>query len=207
MIETHGTAEQAAAAKPQTVQRQTPKVGRNDPCPCGSGKKYKKCHGMDVVPNSTWIRVRTAGFAGRLRRGRGSYYSSAPADSGGDAGATTPAPRPTRRGRGSHYSSAPVDPGGTRSYYSSASTILSSTRLAAARSAGEVSASVSRTAARPSRPAADRDAFAGLGEREHGPPSVARIHRARDQTRAHQPIEHRQRARVSAQMLGQVASR
>jgi len=22
-----------------------PKVGRNDPCPCGSGKKYKKCHG------------------------------------------------------------------------------------------------------------------------------------------------------------------
>jgi preprotein translocase subunit SecA len=27
------------------VQRSTPKVGRNDPCPCGSGKKYKKCHG------------------------------------------------------------------------------------------------------------------------------------------------------------------
>jgi len=22
-----------------------PKVGRNDPCPCGSGKKYKQCHG------------------------------------------------------------------------------------------------------------------------------------------------------------------
>ncbi|MEJ2502615.1 MAG: SEC-C metal-binding domain-containing protein [Gemmatimonadota bacterium] len=22
------------------------KVGRNDPCPCGSGKKYKKCHGV-----------------------------------------------------------------------------------------------------------------------------------------------------------------
>jgi preprotein translocase subunit SecA len=31
--------------KPETVVRQTPKVGRNDPCPCGSGKKYKKCHG------------------------------------------------------------------------------------------------------------------------------------------------------------------
>jgi len=30
---------------PSTVQRQTDKVGRNDPCPCGSGKKYKKCHG------------------------------------------------------------------------------------------------------------------------------------------------------------------
>ena len=44
--ETHGTQEEAAQAKPQTVQRQTPKVGRNDPCPCGSGKKYKKCHGL-----------------------------------------------------------------------------------------------------------------------------------------------------------------
>ncbi|MGA7615656.1 MAG: SEC-C metal-binding domain-containing protein, partial [Thermoanaerobaculia bacterium] len=30
---------------PQTVKRKEPKVGRNDPCPCGSGKKYKKCHG------------------------------------------------------------------------------------------------------------------------------------------------------------------
>ena len=27
------------------VKRQQAKVGRNDPCPCGSGKKYKKCHG------------------------------------------------------------------------------------------------------------------------------------------------------------------
>jgi preprotein translocase subunit SecA len=27
------------------VVRETPKVGRNEPCPCGSGKKYKKCHG------------------------------------------------------------------------------------------------------------------------------------------------------------------
>src|ERR1700722_20046310 len=49
VIETHGSAEEAAVAKPQTVQRQTPKVGRNDPCPCGSGKKYKKCHGMDTT--------------------------------------------------------------------------------------------------------------------------------------------------------------
>jgi preprotein translocase subunit SecA len=29
----------------QTVSNGGPKVGRNDPCPCGSGKKYKKCHG------------------------------------------------------------------------------------------------------------------------------------------------------------------
>ncbi len=28
-----------------TIRRDTPKVGRNDPCPCGSGKKYKQCHG------------------------------------------------------------------------------------------------------------------------------------------------------------------
>lgn len=28
---------------PETVRREGPKVGRNDPCPCGSGKKYKKC--------------------------------------------------------------------------------------------------------------------------------------------------------------------
>ncbi|MGA2445750.1 MAG: preprotein translocase subunit SecA [Opitutaceae bacterium] len=40
-----------ASGKPEiqlpriTVRRETPKVGRNDPCPCGSGKKYKHCHG------------------------------------------------------------------------------------------------------------------------------------------------------------------
>jgi len=36
-------AEEAAA--PQPITRAQPKVGRNDPCPCGSGKKYKQCHG------------------------------------------------------------------------------------------------------------------------------------------------------------------
>ena len=34
-----------SAAAPQPVQRLGPKVGRNDPCPCGSEKKYKQCHG------------------------------------------------------------------------------------------------------------------------------------------------------------------
>lgn len=29
----------------KTVKREQPKVGRNEPCPCGSGKKFKKCHG------------------------------------------------------------------------------------------------------------------------------------------------------------------
>jgi preprotein translocase subunit SecA len=32
----------------KTMRREEPKVGRNDPCPCGSGKKYKKCHGSGV---------------------------------------------------------------------------------------------------------------------------------------------------------------
>lgn len=31
--------------KSQTLRRAVPKVGRNDPCPCGSGRKYKHCHG------------------------------------------------------------------------------------------------------------------------------------------------------------------
>ena len=43
-----GKGDDAAAAKAapaQTFVRQGQKVGRNDPCPCGSGKKYKHCHG------------------------------------------------------------------------------------------------------------------------------------------------------------------
>lgn len=35
--------------KPQTVQRESPKIGRNDPCVCGSGKKYKKCCGANAT--------------------------------------------------------------------------------------------------------------------------------------------------------------
>jgi uncharacterized protein len=33
--------------KVETVVRDQPKVGRNDPCPCGSGRKYKQCHGAN----------------------------------------------------------------------------------------------------------------------------------------------------------------
>ncbi|HCS73087.1 MAG TPA: hypothetical protein DIW17_04340, partial [Clostridiales bacterium] len=32
-------------APQEPVRREGPKIGRNDPCPCGSGKKYKKCCG------------------------------------------------------------------------------------------------------------------------------------------------------------------
>ena len=34
-----------AGARPQTYRREGRKVGRNEPCPCGSGKKFKKCCG------------------------------------------------------------------------------------------------------------------------------------------------------------------
>jgi preprotein translocase subunit SecA len=37
----------AASEAPKPV-RAGAKVGRNDPCPCGSGKKYKKCHGVSA---------------------------------------------------------------------------------------------------------------------------------------------------------------
>jgi preprotein translocase subunit SecA len=63
VVSAYGAAE--APSAPATVQAQAqprgpappprksvvhagPKVGRNDPCPCGSGKKYKKCCGKDV---------------------------------------------------------------------------------------------------------------------------------------------------------------
>jgi preprotein translocase subunit SecA len=43
--ETQGGQYQQPVAKVATVRRDEPKVGRNDPCYCGSGKKFKKCHG------------------------------------------------------------------------------------------------------------------------------------------------------------------
>jgi preprotein translocase subunit SecA len=39
---------EAAAVKVKQIVNQVPKVGRNDLCPCGSGKKYKKCHGAEA---------------------------------------------------------------------------------------------------------------------------------------------------------------
>jgi tetratricopeptide (TPR) repeat protein len=35
-------------ARPSRTARRIPRVGRNEPCPCGSGKKYKHCHGLRV---------------------------------------------------------------------------------------------------------------------------------------------------------------
>jgi preprotein translocase subunit SecA len=57
MVESGGGTQPTAAAgdgsdgngEPRPVRRSEPKVGRNDPCPCGSGKKYKKCHGATAT--------------------------------------------------------------------------------------------------------------------------------------------------------------
>jgi len=54
MKSVHPSSESAASGgggsgertKPETYRRERPKIGRNDPCYCGSGKKYKKCHLM-----------------------------------------------------------------------------------------------------------------------------------------------------------------
>lgn len=44
-LEAHKKAQEAAEAASKPIQRKTVKVGRNDLCPCGSGKKFKHCHG------------------------------------------------------------------------------------------------------------------------------------------------------------------
>ena len=45
MTLSRGEGDEEQVKKP--VRRQQKKIGRNDPCPCGSGKKYKKCCGRD----------------------------------------------------------------------------------------------------------------------------------------------------------------
>jgi len=44
-IEQNHAAPQNKASSVNAQKAKAPKVGRNDPCPCGSGKKYKQCHG------------------------------------------------------------------------------------------------------------------------------------------------------------------
>ena len=41
----------ALRGRPSTVKRTAPKTGRNDPYPCGSGKKFKNCCGKSVQPS------------------------------------------------------------------------------------------------------------------------------------------------------------
>ena len=40
-----GTGQAQNTTKPAQLPKKAKKIGRNDPCPCGSGKKYKQCHG------------------------------------------------------------------------------------------------------------------------------------------------------------------
>lgn len=49
-------------------QTQNPQIGRNEPCPCGSGKKYKRCHGVDAAPKLS-VRQTPAGGAPQLPPG------------------------------------------------------------------------------------------------------------------------------------------
>jgi preprotein translocase subunit SecA len=53
-----------------TVRREMPKVGRNDPCPCGSGKKYKLCHGRPQKETATAGAGRSRSRSRRRRRRR-----------------------------------------------------------------------------------------------------------------------------------------
>ena len=46
--QTSGGSASATEGTENQVKRDAPKVGRNDPCPCGSGKKYKQCHGVNA---------------------------------------------------------------------------------------------------------------------------------------------------------------
>ena len=47
-IEGESNPQNASENKPQPIKNDGPKVGRNDPCPCGSGKKYKNCCGKNA---------------------------------------------------------------------------------------------------------------------------------------------------------------
>jgi preprotein translocase subunit SecA len=91
--------EQARAAR--TVRKETPKLGRNDRCPCGSGKKYKDCH-----------LGREAELIALLQAGGGAPQGAAPSVSAQLAtGGARPSPPAVPRGR----AAPPVQPQATSS--------------------------------------------------------------------------------------------
>jgi preprotein translocase subunit SecA len=63
---------QREKGKGRELRRDVPKVGRNDPCPCGSGKKYKQCHMRqdNRAGNSNGQSARRAGKKKKVRRRR-----------------------------------------------------------------------------------------------------------------------------------------
>lgn len=56
------TTEQNTPTESASNSPAQPQVGRNEPCPCGSGKKYKRCHGVDAAPKLS-LPVEAAGTA------------------------------------------------------------------------------------------------------------------------------------------------
>ncbi|MCB0034559.1 MAG: SEC-C domain-containing protein, partial [Anaerolineales bacterium] len=52
------------------LRREMPKVGRNDPCPCGSGKKYKQCHGRKGGPRNETATTTNGSPARKKKRSR-----------------------------------------------------------------------------------------------------------------------------------------
>lgn len=48
-FEAQRMAEKKLYGNPATFRRTLPKIGRNDPCPCGSGKKFKQCCGRTTL--------------------------------------------------------------------------------------------------------------------------------------------------------------
>ena len=51
------TAPRKVITKPWPIHRAEPKIGRNAPCPCGSGVKYKRCHGKPKVEPARYTTV------------------------------------------------------------------------------------------------------------------------------------------------------
>ncbi len=49
-----GQVQNTTKPKPAQLPKKAKKIGRNDPCPCGSGKKYKRCHGWERAVAFIW---------------------------------------------------------------------------------------------------------------------------------------------------------
>ena len=84
--------EQARAAR--TVRKALPKLGRNDPCPCGSGKKFKYCH--EGREGELLAQLQAGGDGGQLRQAAPSLSAQLAT---GQAGAHPPAVAAVPRGR------------------------------------------------------------------------------------------------------------
>ena len=69
----------AARAARSPVRREGPKIGRNDPCPCGSGQKFKKCHGAALEEEGASDADDASRLVARGRVGGGLVLTTVPA--------------------------------------------------------------------------------------------------------------------------------